>query len=71
MAANLPQPCEGGQHVHLALVETLFGDGLHDLVAAAAQFGQVQFPLIVAERTVTAFFNPVRQIFRHVLLKAA
>ena len=71
MAANLAQPRERGQHVHLALVEALLCDGLHHLVAAAAQFGQIQFPLLVAERTIAPLLDAVGQILRDVLLQAA
>ena len=71
MAANLAQARERGQHVHLALVEALLGDGLHDLVAAAAQFGEVKFPLLVAERAIAAFLDAVGQILGDVFLQAA
>ena len=71
MAADLAQPREGGQHVHLALVEALLGHGLHDLLAAAAQFGQVELALLVAQLAVAALLDAVGQILRDVLLQPA
>ena len=71
VAADLAQAGEGGQHVDLALVEALFGDGLHDLVAAAAQFGQIKFALFVAQLAIAALLDAVGQIFGDVLLEPA
>ena len=71
MAANLAQPREGGQHVNLALVEALLGHGLHHLLAAAAQFGQVELALLVAQLAVAALLDAVGQILGHVLLEPA
>ena len=45
--------------------------GLHDLVAAAAQFGEIEFALLVAERTIPALFDAVRQVLRDVFLQTA
>jgi hypothetical protein len=67
MTADLPQASKRGEDVHLAFVEALFLDRLHHLVAAAAEFGQIKFPLLVAERTIAAFLDAVGQIFRDVL----
>ncbi len=41
------------------------------MVSAAAQFGQIQFPLLVAERAIAALFDSVRQIFCDVFLQSA
>ena len=71
MAADLAQARERGEHVHLALVQALRLDRLHHLVAAAAQFGQIQFALLVAQRAIAAFLDAVGQILRHVFLQAA
>ena len=71
MAADLAQARERGEHVNLALVETLFGDGLHDLLAAAAQFGQVKFALLFAQFAIAALLDAVGQILGDVLLQAA
>ena len=71
MAANLAQPRERGEDVHLALVQALLGDGVHDLVAAAAQFGEVKFPLLVAERAIAPLLDAVGQILGDVLFQAA
>ena len=71
MAANLAQARERGQHMNLALVEAFFGDGLHDLFAAAAQFGQIKFPLLFAQFAIAPLLDAVRQIFGDVLLQAA
>ncbi len=45
--------------------------GLHDLVAAAAQFGEIKFPLLVAQRTIAALLDAIRQILGDVLFQAA
>ena len=45
VAANLAQARERGQYVHLGFGEALLGDGLHDLIAAAAEFGEVELAL--------------------------
>ncbi len=71
MAANLSQPRERGENVHLAFVQALFRDGGLNLVAAAAQFGEVKFPLLVAERTIQTFLDAVGQILGDVLFQAA
>ena len=42
-----------------------------DLVAAAAQFGQIKFPLLVAELAIAALLDAVGQILRDVLLQPA
>jgi len=44
---------------------------MHDLVAAAAQFGQVKLPLFVAERTIAALLNAVGQVLRDILFQTA
>ena len=71
MTADLAQPRERGEHVHLALVEAFLGDGLHDLLAAAAQFGEIKFPLFFAQFAIAALLDAVRQILRDLLLQAA
>ncbi len=71
MAADLAQPRERGQNVHLALVDALLLDHLHHLIAAAAQFGQVEFALLVAERAVEPLLDAVGQILRDVFFQAA
>ena len=55
----------------LLLLRPLLGDGLHDLVAAAAQFGQIKFALLVAELAIAALLDAVGQILGDVLLQAA
>ena len=71
MAANLAQAGERCQDVHLGLGHTLLLHGLHNLLAAAAQLGQVQFALIVVQFAVAALLDAVRQILGHLLLEAA
>jgi hypothetical protein len=44
---------------------------LHDLLAAAAQLGQVQLALVLAEFAVAALLDAVGQILRDLLLEAA
>ena len=61
VAADLAQPGEGGQHVHLALGQALLGDALEHLIAAAAQFGQVELALFLAQDAVAAFLDAVRE----------
>ena len=71
MAADLAQARKGGEDVHLGLVQALGLHGFHHLVAAAAEFREVQFALFLAQRTVAAFLDAVGQILRDVLLQAA
>src|SRR5437879_13271394 len=71
MATNLPQAGESGQDVNLAFVEAFLGDGLHDLLAAAAQFGQVKFALLVTKLAIAALLDAIGQIFGDVLFQAA
>src|SRR5258708_35264553 len=71
MAANLPQPCECREDVDFALVEPLFFDGLHYLLATAAKLGQVQLALVVTELAIATLLDPFRQVLRHVLFKPA
>ena len=47
VAADLPQTGQRGQHVHLALGDSLLLDRLHDLLAAALQLGEVEFTLLL------------------------
>ena len=68
MAADLAQARKRGEHMHLALRKTVLAHSLHDLLAAASQFGEVQLPLLLVERTIAAFLDPVRQVFRHLFL---
>jgi len=49
MAADLTQPRERCEHVDFAFRHALFGDGLHDFLAAATQLGEVKFPLFFAQ----------------------
>jgi hypothetical protein len=55
MTANLAQARERSQHVHLAFVDAFFGDDLHDLVAAAAQFSKSPLPDIRLRKLITSF----------------
>ncbi len=71
VAANLAQARERSEHVHLALVDALRLDHFHHLVAAAAQLGQIQFALLVAERAIQAVLDAVGQILCDVLLQPA
>src|ERR1700722_5796129 len=71
MAANLAQAGEGGEHVNFALVDALLGDGGEDLFAAAAEFGEVEFALFVAELAIAALFDAVGQVLGDALLEAA
>jgi hypothetical protein len=41
--------------VHLAFVDAFFGDDLHDLVAAAAQFSKSPLPDIRLRKLITSF----------------
>ena len=63
VTANLAQPGKGGQHVDLALIEPFLGHGFHDLLAAAAQFGQVKFALFLAQFAIAALLDAIGQIF--------
>ena len=49
VTANLAQSREGGEHLHSAFGDAFGLDGFHDRVAAAAEFGEVKFALILAE----------------------
>jgi hypothetical protein len=69
VTANLPQPGERREHMHLAFRKAMLADRLHNLFAAATQFGQVQFALILTERTIAPFLNTVRQILCDLLLE--
>ena len=71
MAADLTQAGERRQDVHLGLGHTLLLHGLHHLLAAAAQLGQVQLALIVVQLAVAAFLDAVGQVLGHLLLHAA
>src|SRR5262249_37090394 len=71
MAADLTQPGERGQDMNLAFVAAPLRNSLHDLLAAAAKFGQVQFALFFTQLAVTSLFNAIGQVFGHVLLEAA
>src|SRR5687767_4850851 len=71
MTANLAQPCQRGEHMDLALVESLFRDDLCDLFAAPAEFGQVQLALVFAKFAVAALLDAVWQILRDLLLQAS
>src|SRR5690242_6400246 len=53
----------------LALADAFFGDRFHDLLAAAAQLGEVKLALFVSKLAVTALFDAVRQIFGDVFLQ--
>ena len=48
MAADLTQARERGQHMNFALVEPFLRNRLHHLLAAATQFGQIEFSLRLA-----------------------
>ena len=71
MAANLAQARERGEHVNLALVEPFSRDGLHDLLAAAAQFGQVKFALRFAQFAIAALLDAIGQILGDMFFQAA
>ena len=46
-------------------------EGLHDLIAAAAELGEVKLALVLAEIAVAAFLDAVGQVFGDLLLEAA
>ena len=71
VAADLPQPGERRQHVDFAFGHAFFGHRLHDLLAAAAQFGQVQFALLLGQFAVPAFLDAIGQILRHLPFEPA
>src|SRR5437763_14069463 len=71
MAADLAQASERGEDMHFALREAVLADGLHDLLAAAAEFGQIELALIFAKRAIAALFDTIRKIFRDLFLQAA
>jgi hypothetical protein len=48
----------------MVLPLTAFGHRVHDLFAAAAQFGQVKFPLRLAQFAIAPLLDAVRQIAR-------
>src|SRR4051794_13407527 len=71
MAANLAKARERGEHMNLALADSFFGDRFHDLLAAATQFSQIKFPLVIAQLAIAALFDAVGQVFRNVLFQPA
>ena len=71
MAANLAQPGERGEHVNFALLHALFGDRLHDLFAAATKFGEVKFPLLLAQLAIATLLDTVGQVFSHLAFETA
>ena len=70
VAADLAQPGQGGEHVNLALVKPFLGHGFHDLLAAAAQFGQVKLALFLAQLAIAPLFDPFGQIFGDMFFEA-
>src|SRR6266849_5526259 len=48
--------------MHFALVQSLLGDGLHDLLPAAAEFGEIKFSLRLAQFAIAAFLDSVRKV---------
>ena len=70
VAANLAQPGERRQDVHFAFAQAVLADGLHDLLAAAAQFSQIKFALLFAERAIAPLLDAIRQVFGDLLFQA-
>ena len=64
MAANLAQAGQRRQDVNGASLQAALGHGIHDLLAAAAQFGQVKLPLLLAQLAIAPLLDAVRQIVR-------
>lgn len=71
MTADLSQPGERGQDMDFAFGESMIADALKNLFAAAAKFGEVKFPLIIAEFAIAAFFDPVGKILSNLAFQAA
>ena len=69
MAANLAQARERGEDVHARLARRGVERGKH--LAAALQFGEIKFALVLGELAVEALLDAVGQILRDVLLQAA
>ena len=71
MTTNLAQSGQGSQDVNGASAQAAFGDGVQDLFAAAAQFGEVKFPLRFAQFAVAPLLDAVGQIVGHLAFEAA
>ena len=67
----LAQPGERGEHVDFAFRHAFFGHRLHDLLAAATQFGQVEFPLVFTQFAIATFLDPVGQILSDLAFEPA
>jgi hypothetical protein len=68
VATNLAQARERGENVNFALADPFFSDGFHHLLAAAAQFGEVKFPLFITQLAIAPLFDAIGQVFRDMLL---
>ena len=62
VTADLAQSREGGEHLHAAFGDAFGLDGLHDRVAAAAEFGEVKFALVRAQLAVVPLLDAIGQI---------
>ena len=71
MAANLAQARKSGEDMDFALGQAFFGNGLHHLLAAAAQLSQVEFALLGIQLAIATLLDALGQVFRHVPLEPA